>query len=104
MIKLIYASFHRKLESIQYNAALAVTGTMRGTSKENTLSGLIPKQNTRYAKINSKDIPQYRTYNEYFKNSFFPATIKEWNMLDSDIRGSENLKTLSSITTSSLKE
>ena len=27
-------SFHRKLDSIQYNAALAITGAMRGTSKE----------------------------------------------------------------------
>ena len=28
------ASFHRKLESIQYNAALAIPGAIRGTSKE----------------------------------------------------------------------
>ena len=28
------ASFHEKLESIQYNACLALTGTIRGTSKE----------------------------------------------------------------------
>ena len=27
------ASFHRKLESIQYNNALAVTGVILGTSK-----------------------------------------------------------------------
>ena len=27
-------SFHEKIESIQYNACLAVTGTIRGTSKE----------------------------------------------------------------------
>ena len=27
-------SFHQKLESIQYNACLAITGAMRGTSKE----------------------------------------------------------------------
>ena len=27
-------SFHRKLESIQYNAALAISGAIRGTSKE----------------------------------------------------------------------
>ena len=29
-----YMSFHQKLESIQYNACLAITGTIRGTSKE----------------------------------------------------------------------
>ena len=29
------ASSHEKLKSIQYNACLALTGTIRGTSKEN---------------------------------------------------------------------
>ena len=29
-----YASFHKKLASIQYNACLALTGTIKGTSKE----------------------------------------------------------------------
>ena len=29
--------FHQKLESIQYNACLAITGAVRGTSKEKTL-------------------------------------------------------------------
>ena len=28
------ASFHQKLDSIQYTAALAITGVIRGTSKE----------------------------------------------------------------------
>ena len=51
-------------------------------------------QNTRYARRNSKGIPQCRTNHEYFKNSFFPATIKEWNMVDSDIRSSESLNVL----------
>ena len=27
-------SFHQNIESIQYNAALAITGTVRGTSRE----------------------------------------------------------------------
>ena len=27
-------SFHQKLDSIQYNTALAITGAIRGTSKE----------------------------------------------------------------------
>ena len=29
-----HMSFHQKLESIQYNACLAITGAIRGTSKE----------------------------------------------------------------------
>ena len=44
---------------------------------------------------NSKGIPQCRTNNEYSK-TFFPATIKEWNMLDSDIRISESLNVFKS--------
>ena len=30
----VYNFFHQKIESIQYNAALAITGAIRGTSKE----------------------------------------------------------------------
>ena len=98
---------------IQYNSAIAITGAIRGTSKEKLyqelgfeslqqrlwyrklcylykiskeqspsyLFRLPPNQNTRYAKRSSKGIPQYRTNHENFKSSFFPATIKEWNML-----------------------
>ena len=29
-----FISFHQKLESIQYNVCLAITGAIRGTSKE----------------------------------------------------------------------
>ena len=29
-----HMSFNQKLESIQYNACLAITGAMQGTSKE----------------------------------------------------------------------
>ena len=31
-----YMSFHQKLESIQYNACLAITGAIRGTSKKSS--------------------------------------------------------------------
>ena len=34
MIKRMMRLFQQKVESIQYNAALAITGAMRGTSKE----------------------------------------------------------------------
>ena len=33
-------SFHQKLEIFKYNAALAITGVIRGTSKENLFSEL----------------------------------------------------------------
>ena len=36
-------SFHQKLESIQYNAALAITGAIRGTSMEKLYQELVFK-------------------------------------------------------------
>ena len=46
------ASFHRKLESIQYSACLAITGTIRGTSYEklNQELGLETLQSRRWFK------------------------------------------------------
>ena len=35
-----YNFFHQKLESIQYNAALAITGAIKGSSKEKLGLGL----------------------------------------------------------------
>ena len=34
------ASFHQKIESVQYNSALAITGAIRGTSQEKLYQGL----------------------------------------------------------------
>ena len=34
MIEPLNESFHKNLESIQYNAAIAITGAIRGTSSE----------------------------------------------------------------------
>ena len=34
-------SFHQKLESIQYNSSLAITGTIRGTSAEKIYNELV---------------------------------------------------------------
>ena len=46
------ASFHRKLESVQYSACLAITGTIRGTSYEklNQELGLETLQSRRWFK------------------------------------------------------
>ena len=106
------------MESIQYNAALAITGAVRGTSWEKLyqelgleslqqrrwyrklcclfkiinnqslsyLFQLVPSPNIRYFARNSENIPQLHTKHDFFKNSFFPLTIKEWNNLDPHIR------------------
>ena len=116
-------SFHERLESIQYNAALAITDAIRGSSKEKLyqeldfeslqqrrwyrklclfhkiiksqspkyLSELIPTARQAYMTRCKKIIPLLNVKHDYFKNSFFPSTVIEWNNLDSNIRNSENL-------------
>ena len=110
--------FHEKLESIQYNACLALTGAIRGTSKEKIyqelgleslqirrwyrklclfykiyknqspsyLYNIIPATNTHYAFRNSDKIPYFKTKHSFFKNSFFPSVIIEWNKSDPSLR------------------
>ena len=111
-------SFHEKLESIQHNACLALTGTIRGTSKEKLYQELglkslqlrrwyrklclfykisinkspaylfnsIPARNTHYSLRTSDNIPCFNIKHNFFKNSFFPWTIIEWNKLDLTLR------------------
>ena len=43
-----------------------------------------------YQTRNSKNIKQIFCRSEYFANSFFPYTIKEWNKLSLEIRNSES--------------
>ena len=117
-LKRIIASFHEKIESIQYNACLALTGAMRGTSKEKIyqelgleslqirrwyrklclfykiyknqspsyLYNIIPTTNTHYTFRNSDKIPYFKTKHNFFKNSFFPSVLIEWNKLDTSLR------------------
>ena len=114
----IYAfneSFHQHLESIQYNAAIAITGTIRGTSSgklfqeigletlkwrrlfrklylfykilhsksPSYLFKLIQKNNNPYASRSAlnNQILFLNIKINFFKNSFFPAVIPEWNNL-----------------------
>ena len=114
------SSFHEKLESLQYNACLAITGAIRGTSSEKLyqelgleslksrrwfrkpchfykilnekspsyLFDLIPNLNRVRETRHSNNIPEIHTRQNYFKNSFFPSTLSEWNNLDCKIRNS----------------
>ena len=113
-------SFHQKLESIQYNATLALTGAIKGSSKEKLYQelGLESLQLRRwyrklccFYKIYNKQAPVYLTEliptcnkayqtrhlanilylsfkHNFFKNTFFPPTILEWNKLDPSLRNS----------------
>ena len=112
------ALFSKKNESVQYNVALAITGATKGSSHEKLYQelGLEYLYRRRWArrfcllyKVFSTGQPSYiydllpplrssrrhvNSFNlvtcksEYFKNSFIPNVIYEWNKLDPDIRSS----------------
>ena len=93
------SSFHQNTKSIQYNATLAITGTIRGSLKEKFCQELgfeSLQQRRRYRKLcclfeiiknrspsylfqlvpssNSIYLTRHFEHN-FFKNSFFPSTI-----------------------------
>ena len=113
-------SFHQKLESIQYNECLAITGG--GISKEKLfqelglesfqlrrwyrklgmfykiiksespqyLFKLIPEKTSSCVTRNADNIPLSNIRHNFYKNSFFPSTIIEWNNVDSNFRNTKN--------------
>ena len=109
------SSLANKIKSVQYNAALGITGAIRGTSKEKLYQEKIKDKRWLrrlcylYKIVNTKqpaylyDLippfqisprnkgciyePFYRTVS--FKNSFLPYAIMEWNKLDSEIRNAD---------------
>ena len=116
-------TFHQKMESIQYNAALAITGAIRGSSREKLYQELgleslqqrrwyrklcyffkltknkspkylfnnIPTVRSTYRTRNIDNIPQFNVRHTFFRNSYFPSIVTEWNNLDKSIRNSESL-------------
>ena len=44
-----------------------------------------------YNTRNANNIPQFKVKHNFFKNSFFPSVVIEWNKLDLNILNSENL-------------
>ena len=116
-------SFQNKLESFQYNDASAITGAVRGSSREKLyqelgleslksrrwyrklclffklkknkhpsyLFDMIPKVLSTRTTRNYNNIPLFNVKHEYFRNSFFPSTVIEWNKLDNNIRNSESV-------------
>ena len=111
-----------KLESVQYNAALAITGALRDTSRAKLyqelgseslqkrrwyrklcyflkifkvqspdyLFKILPRIRRAYNTRNVDYIPCFNSRHNFFRNSFFPSTLIEWNNLDIDIRNSES--------------
>ena len=114
-------SFHQIIESIQGNATLAITGAVRGTSREKLyqelgfeslqqrrwcrnlccLLKIIKNQSPSYLfqlvpSRKSENISQLRTKHDFLKNSFFPSTIKEWKNLDPHIKKSKSISVFKS--------
>ena len=109
-------SFTNKIESVQYNAALAITGAIKGTSRERLYQELgleslsdrrRYRQLTLFCYIIKYKPPsylinylpslqfslnlfnRYRAVTDYFNNSFFPYCVSEWNKLSPEIRNSK---------------
>ena len=50
------------------------------------LFNLIPVRTSNYRTRNADDIPYFNIRHNFFKNSFFPSAVIEWNKLDSRLR------------------
>ena len=109
------ASFFKKIESVQYNVAQAVTGVVTGSSREKLYQelGLEHLYQRRWARrlcllhkvfsvgqppstydlllpmrSSRRHVNSFNTFScksEYFKNSFIPNVIHKWNKLDPDL-------------------
>ena len=122
MIKHITLHFTKNY-TIQYKAALAITGGTRGTSKEKLydelgletlekrrwyrklccffkifrykcpkyLFNIIPTSASTCSIRNTNNIPLFKVKHNFFRDSFFPSVVIEWNKLDLNIRNSESL-------------
>ena len=85
------SSFHQKIESVQYNGCLGITGAMRGISKEklydelgpfNSVAGsescanftnmnllgitLVPLRQSPYCTRNTENVPLFKTKHKFF--------------------------------------
>ena len=74
-------SFHHKLESIQYNSALAITGAIRGTSKENLYNkaGLETLEKSRWYRKLCCFYKVYKSHSPKYLFNIIPATVSRYN-------------------------
>ena len=114
-------SFHQKLESLQYNTTkcgairctwkekiyneqgleslqnrwwyrkLSFLYKVIANQSPSYLFNMIPRKSTSHPTRGSDNIPLLGIKHNFFQNSYFPAAIKEWNSLDTDIRKSDSI-------------
>ena len=112
-----------RIESVQYNAALAITGAIKGSSRERLyhelgleslrdrrwyrrftyffnivslnapayLSSLLPVKQPSYDLARKNLFRNFTLHTDYFKNSFFPYCVREWNKINPNLRNSPSL-------------
>ena len=110
-------SFSNKIEVVQYDAALAVTNAIKGTSRTKLCKDFrrwfrrlctfykvktqrapkylykpIPLKNNTYNTRSTHLVGTYFCRTNAFKYSFFPYTIREWNKLDLQLRNEKSFK------------
>ena len=66
------------------------------TQSPRYLLDVIPTAKRAYITRNSDKLPHFKVKHNYFKNSFFPSTVIEWNKLNLNIHNSKSLITFKS--------
>ena len=82
------------LESLQnrrWSRKLPFLYKVTANQSPSYLFNMIPRKNTSRLTRRSDNIPLIGTKHNFFQNSYFPAAIKEWNSLDTDIRKSDSI-------------
>ena len=77
-LRVLYKTVHGQAPSYLHNAVYA--------------PGVI---NQRYV-LRNENIPSYRARTSMFHNSFIPKSVREWNMLSSDLKDADTLDTFTS--------
>ena len=74
-------SFHQKLESVQYNSALAITGAIRGTSTEKLYNelGLETLEKRRWYRKLCCFYKVYKSHSPKYLFNIIPVTVSIYN-------------------------
>ena len=89
--KLYYVLGFESLIRTRWYRKLCCFYKMFKTQSPRYLFEVIPTAKRAYITRNNDKLPHFKVKHNYFKNSFFPSTVIEWNKLDLDIRNSVNL-------------
>ena len=90
-------SFHQRIESIQYNAAIAITGAIRGTSSEKLYQelGLESLRSRRWLRKLCLFYKIYKNKSPSYLYNLIPDRMKFYSTRSSQIDNTSNIKTRS---------